>query len=400
MKITHFSLSIICFLGILVSCSPSDSGYQKEKAARLEKARRLEKLSKVDALPLEFKMPSDNPISEQKIELGRLLFFDPILSGDKDVACATCHHPSNGYAELRDVSIGVNGKGLSLNRKFNQPNTIPLGKRNAHTILNTAFNGMNTANKYIPEEAPMFWDNRIKSLEGQALEPIKSFDEMRGTRYEEHEILDVVVARLKAIPEYQQLFETAFGEEESINIDNLGKAIASFERQLTANNSRFDQYMRGEENALSLSEKDGFELFMKAGCANCHNGPMFSDFKVHVLGVPENKKLSVPDKGFEEKFAFRTPTLRNLRFTAPYMHNGSMSDLKEVLEFYEDISQGKERNPLVPKTAFDSLINEVEISVKDMSRITAFLSTLNDTEFDKRIPDRVPSGLKVGGNID
>ena len=196
MKTTHFFLSIICFLGIVVGCSPSDTGYQKEKAARLEKARRLEKLSKVDALPLEFKTPADNPISEQKIELGRMLFFDPILSGNKDVACATCHHPSNGYAELRDVSIGVNGKGLSLNRAFNEPNTIPLGKRNAHTILNTAFNGMNTANKYVPEEAPMFWDNRIKSLEGQALEPIKSFDEMRGTRYEEDEILDEVVARL------------------------------------------------------------------------------------------------------------------------------------------------------------------------------------------------------------
>lgn len=399
MRIIYLLFISLCCLTALLNCTTQESRYQKERVARIEKARRLEKLSKVSALPLNIKAPFDNPMSKSKIDLGKVLFYDPILSGDKDVACVTCHHPSNGYAEFRDISIGVNGQGLGTRRAFKQPNEIPFVKRNAHTILNTAFNGINIKGDYMPEEAPMFWDNRVNSLEKQALEPIKSFEEMRGTNYEEAEILNEVVSRLKAIPEYQRMFKEAFGTEESITVDNLGKAIASFERFLIGNNSRFDQYMRGDEEALSLSEQDGFELFKKAGCANCHNGPMFTDYKMHILGVPENKKLPKPDGGFEESFAFRTPTLRNLRFTAPYMHNGSIGSVKEVLEFYEDISQGKERNPHVPKAAFDSLVSDIEISVKDMSRISTFLSSLNDTEFDKSIPESVPSGLPVGGDI-
>ena len=399
MRIIYALFFVFCFLTLLLNCTSEESRYQKERVARIEKARRLEKLSKVGALPLEVKTPFDNPISKSKIDLGKALFYDPILSGDKDVACVTCHHPSNGYAEFRDISIGVNGQGFGTKRTFKQPNEIPFVKRNAHTILNTAFNGIGINNQYMPEDAPMFWDNRVNSLEKQALEPIKSFEEMRGPNYEEAEILNEVVSRLKAIPEYQQMFKKAFGNEESITVKNLGKAIASFERVLTGNNSRFDQYMRGNEKAMSLSEQDGFELFKKAGCGNCHNGPMFTDYKMHILGVPENKKIPKPDSGFEERFAFRTPTLRNLRFTAPYMHNGSIASVKEVLEFYEDISQGKERNPHVPKAAFDSLVNDIDISVKDMSRISTFLSSLNDTEFDKIVPERVPSGLPVGGDI-
>lgn len=399
MRIIYSIFFIFSFLTALLNCTSEETRYQKERVARIEKARRLEKLSKVGALPLEVKAPIDNPISKSKIDLGKALFFDPILSGDKDVACATCHHPSNGYAEFRDISIGVNGQGFGTKRVFKQPNEIPFVKRNAHTILNTGFNGININNQYIPEDAPMFWDNRVSSLEKQALEPIKSFEEMRGSNYEEEEILDEVVSRLRKIPEYQKMFKTAFGTEESINVKNLGKAIASFERFLTGNNSRFDQYMRGDDSALSLSEQDGFELFKKAGCGNCHNGPMFTDYKMHVLGVPENKKLHKADGGFEESFAFRTPTLRNLRFTALYMHNGSIASVKEVLEFYEDISQGKERNPHVPKVAFDSLVNDIDISVKDMSRISTFLSALNDTEFDKSVPESVPSGLPIGGDI-
>jgi cytochrome c peroxidase len=266
-------------------------------------------------------------------------------------------------------------------------------------ILNTAFNGINRWNQYTPEDAPMFWDIRIKSLEKQALEPIKSFEEMRGIKYEENEILIEVVARLKSISEYREMFKSAFWGKENVTIENLGKAIASFERSLLASNSRFDLYMRGDDDALSLSEKDGFELFKKAGCGNCHNGPMFSDFKMHVLGVPENKKPQESDSGFNRSFAFRTPTLRNLRFTAPYMHNGSLTSIQQVLEFYEDISQGKERNSSVSKVEFDSLVNDIDLSVKDMSRISTFLSALNDPEFDKTLPETVPSGLPPGGNI-
>lgn len=384
-------LRFFILIGLLLSC-------KEEKYVKVE--RKVRKVSTTThALPETVKFPKDNPPSEEKELLGRLLFFDPILSGNKDVACATCHHPSNGYAEFLDISIGTNAKGLGSKRKFNTPNDIPFVKRNSQTVINTAFNGIDTRDRYDPVTAPMFWDDRAKSLEKQALEPIKAFEEMRGHSFDEGEILEEVVQRLQHIPEYQKMFADAFGEKKPVTIENLGKAIAAFERTLLTNNSRFDRYMRGDKNAILLSEQDGFKLFKSVGCVNCHNGPMFSDYKVHVLGVPENKKLSIADAGVKDSFGFRTPTLRNLRFTAPYMHNGSLKNLRRVLEFYEDISNGMERNKLVSKEKFDPFVQELNLSVKEMSLIISFLNTLNDDSFDKTIPEKVPSGLPVGGNI-
>lgn len=387
----HLDIRILVVLFVLSSCVENKNAKVAENVPKVSTA--------ITALPKTIKAPKDNPASEAKQLLGQLLFFDPILSGNKDVACATCHHPSNGYAEFLDISIGANARGFGSKRKFNSPNDIPFVKRNAQTILNTAFNGIDTRNRYNPEDAPMFWDDRAKSLEKQALEPIKAFEEMRGHGFEEAEILDEVVRRLKEIQEYNVLFEQAFQQENAITVENLGKAIATYERTLVTNNSRFDHYMRGDGNAILLSEKDGFELFKSVGCVNCHNGPMFSDYKIHVLGVPKNSKLPIPDLGFNDSLGFRTPTLRNLRFTAPYMHNGSLKNLKQVLEFYEDISNGKERNKLVSKGQFDPFVHELELSVKEMSLIISFLNTLNDENFDKTIPKSVPSGLSVGGNI-
>jgi len=149
-------------------------------------------------LPLPDKViaPNDNTTTPEKVKLGKLLFFDPILSGNKDVACATCHHPEFGYAEFRDISIGVNGTGMSSKRIFNTPNDIPFVKRNAHTILNTAYNGMTKEGNYNPKKAPMFWDSRSNNLEEQALEPIKSLEEMRGRKYDEDNILPEILRRL------------------------------------------------------------------------------------------------------------------------------------------------------------------------------------------------------------
>jgi len=247
----------------------------------------------------------------------------------------------------------------------------------------------------------MFWDLRTKSLELQALEPIKAFEEMRGHSFAETEILDEVIQRLRQNKEYQTLFKNAFDNEhgEAITIENLGKAIASFERILVTNNSRFDEYMRGNNDAISLSEKEGFRLFKEKGCETCHHGPMFSDYKIHVIGAPDNNKLTELDKGFEDQNGFRTPTLRNLHLTAPYMHNGSMNTLKEVLEFYEDVAGGKSRNDNIPPQTIDTLIDDITIKVKDMGAIISFLNCLNDNDFDKKIPSRVPSGLEVGGEV-
>ncbi len=383
-------LGLVCFF--VVGC------FNSEKV-NYETIAKEDVLVQYTALPKTVKSPKDNPSSPEKAALGKLLFFDPILSGNKDVACATCHHPKNGYAEFRDISIGVNGKGFGSNRVFNKPNDIPFVKRNAHTILNTAYNGIDMNNEYDPDKAPMFWDSRVESLEKQALEPIKALEEMRGRKYAEKDILDVVIARLKAIPEYQQLFEEAFGEKDAINSVNLSKTIAVFERTLVTNNSRFDQYIAGDENAISLSEKEGFKLFKKVGCANCHIGPMFSDYKMHVLGLQENDILKIPDRGFDEQFSFRTPTLRNLQFTAPYMHNGNMKSLQKVLEFYEDIASGKSQNPNIADDQLDSLVKKIRIKVKDMAPIISFLNTLNETDFDKEVVSAVPSGLPVGGDI-
>lgn len=380
----------------MMHCTPKKA--KVEEVSNLT-AFNIDTLSRFSALPKTVKSPADNPTTKEKIILGRLLFFDPILSGNKDVACATCHHPTNGYAESLDLPIGVNGRGFGRKRSFNQPNDIPFTKRNSPTVLNTAFNGINVYDKYNPKKSPMFWDGRVESLENQALEPIKAFEEMRGHTYSQDQALEVVIERLKGIKEYQGLFMKAFDAEEPVTIVNLGKAIAAFERSLITPNSRFDQYMRGDKSALSISEKEGLDEFKKAGCAKCHNGAMFSDFKMHVLGVQENDKLSKIDSGFNNTFAFRTPTLRNLQFTFPYMHNGTFNSLKEILEFYEDLSNGKSRNSLVPKDSLDVLVIDMDVGAKNMSKIISFLNALNDEDFDKSIPDRVPSGLNVGGNI-
>ncbi len=349
------------------------------------------------ALPDEVRHPATNPSDARKVELGRLLFWDPILSGRKDVACATCHHPEFGYAESLDVSIGVNGLGLGSRRRFDVPNAVPFVKRNSQTILNVAFNGIDQSGQYDPARAPMFWDLRAASLEAQALEPIKSFEEMRGDAYSEAEALDAVTARLAAVAEYRTLFNRAFGGARPVTAENLGKALAAFERTLNATNSPFDRYMRGDLTAMTNEQIRGMEQFDRVGCANCHSGPMFSDFKPHVLGVPDNAKLSASDAGIAGNYAFRTPSLRNLRSTGPYMHNGAFQTLQEVLGFYRT-GRRRPQNSNVRSDQLDPLLAQVNVG-RGRFDILAFLNALNDDGFDKEIPSRVPSGLRPGGNI-
>lgn len=394
------ALIVVIALGVffIQACQQQDTKKKKQASAKKEKPLDL---GTIDALPASYKSPEFNQPTEEKIQLGRLLFFDPILSGNKDVACATCHHPEFGYTDMQDLPIGVNGVGFGSKRQFKQSNDIPFTKRNAPTLINTAFNGMDEKGDYSPEAAPMFWDSRVRSLELQSLQPIKQLEEMRGRQIEEHDILPTVVKRLKAIPEYQKLFKAAFTEEEEpITETNLAKAIASFERTLVANNSRFDQFMRGDANALTTSEKEGMQLFIESGCALCHNGPMLSDFKMHVLGAAENEeKLGFLDSGFNNTFAYRTPTLRNLRYTAPYMHSGKLKTLDQVMTFYEDLNGKPLPNSHVSKDQLDSLAIKITVEFKNIPRIIEFLNALNDDKFDRSIPDAVPSGLSVAGNI-
>ena len=189
------------------------------------------------------------------------------MSGPQDVACATCHHPQSAYAEARDLSLGVSGTGLG---RFRRDGTLV--KRNSPTVLNVAFNGIDESGRYDPATAVAFWDNRIRSLESQALEPLKSFEEMRGDTYPEDEAIARVVAKLQANAEYQSLFTEAFGSEQPVTAENLGRAVAAFMRSLLANNAPFDRYMRGDRSAMTREQIRGMERFEEIGCIRCHNG--------------------------------------------------------------------------------------------------------------------------------
>jgi len=396
---TGISIEILksCILTAVVATVLFSCGDERQETSEKEEAR-VETVADLGALPLKAVDPADNPSTPEKAALGRLLFFDPVLSGNKDVACATCHQPEFNYAEFLETSIGVNGVGRGQSRRFVDPNDIPFVKRNSQSVLNTAFNGLRNNETYDPASAPMFWDMRAKGLEQQALEPIKTLEEMRGNGFHESGILDEVITRLSRIPEYRRLFAVAFPREQSpVSKQNLARALAAYERTLIATNTRFDQYMRGDSNALSTGEKEGMNAFLVTGCAKCHSGPMFSDFKLHTLGVPDTENRKDSDSGADKKYAFRTPSLRNLRFTAPYMHSGKFATLDQVLMFYEDIAGGKLLNPNVEESRMDPLATHMDVNFKDISRIVEFLNTLNDDAFDKSVPESVPSGLPVMG---
>jgi cytochrome c peroxidase len=355
----------------------------------------------IGSLPFEPAAPPDNPTTPEKVELGRLLFWDPILSGAKDVACATCHHPEFGYSDSLDLSIGTHGLGLGATRRFDQPGARPFVKRNSPTLLNIAFAGIDMTFGYDADASPMFWDMRVRSLEAQALEPIKALEEMRGDTFAEPEAVDMVVARIQAIPAYRTRFARAFGRPNAVTAANLSKAIAAFERSLLALNAPFDRYVRGDESAMTPLQVSGMLRFQSIGCANCHSGPMFTDYKLHTLGVADNPGLGTADAGADGRYRFRTASLRNLVYTAPYMHSGMLATLDDVLSFYNGVrgSRTGTRNPNVSPNDLDPLLFSLFLGGFDRRDLVAFLEALSDDSFDRTVPDSVPSGLPVGGRI-
>lgn len=349
-----------------------------------------EDLSMFSALPFAAPAPVDNPTTPDRVALGRLLFWDPILSGSGDIACATCHHPSQAYADGRDLPIGTGGQGIGPARRFR--GTPPIVKRNSPTVLNAAFNGLvAVGGSADPVTAPMFWDMRARGLEAQALGPIESAEEMRGTRVEAGKGVAAAVERIGRVREYEQLFTKAFGEPDAVNQRNLAKAIAAFERTLITPDSPFDRYMRGDKTAMKATAVVGMAMFRDGGCIGCHKGPMFSDFQPHVLGVNDHPSLREPDTGIDGHDAFRTPSLRNVNLTAPYMHNGRVVYLSEAVGFY----QRPGPNLRVPRSEIDPLLNRVNVRAA-LWEVIDFLMALEGT-FDRTVPKRVPSGLKPGG---
>ena len=364
-------------------------------------------------------------------ELGRLLFWDPVLSGPMDVSCATCHHPDFAYADGRALSLGPGAVGLGPDRVDLSDGVIPVAQRNSPTLLNVAYNGLDRQRRrrrggprFTPlpadletvdsERAPMFWDRRARSLETQALLPLTIREEMRGDAYPEEAAVDSVVARLRGIPEYVSLFQDVYGEETTIEATQIASAIAAFERTLVAGDSPFDRFLAGDEDALTTQQRRGLDEFNEADCSDCHRGPMLSDFNMHAEGVAENPLLAEPDAG-DGRFRFRTPTLRNVAVTAPYMHNGMLGTLEEVLAFYDrgrsenpNVSNRRRRRgdndrrdetPATPGRLSGRFRGVDDMTVQQQEDIIAFLEALTDPDFDRTIPVRVPSGLAPGGSI-
>lgn len=370
--------------------------------------------------------PPDNQPSYERIALGRLLFYDPILGGEKDVACGTCHHPDFGFSDGRQLPVGTSGVGLGPDRILTSSSIsglpINLTPRNSPTIYNTAYNfdgGISSHNGI------QFWDGRLNSLEKQSSKPISSRVEMRGDAYpgnneEAAEVaLDSVLSRLRAIDEYIIRFRMSFLieaaewdaglREHVIDSSTYVRAIGSFERELVTINSPYDRFVRGDEDALNKVQKNGLELFFtKAKCSECHNGPMFSDYNFICQGVPQlgPGKDIIPgdDTGREEhtknpadRYKFRTPTLRNVELTAPYMHDGAFATLEQVVRFYNDGCNP--RHPMVTENMLDpELTQPLGLSDDEVLSIVEFLKSLTDPgiglpSYMLTVPDRVPSGL-------
>ena len=368
--------------------------------------------------------PANNPPRQERIALGRLLFFDPILGGEKDVACGTCHHPTFAFADRRQFAAGTSGSGLGPDRIISASAItgapIEFEPRNTPTVFNTAFNG--DENGRPSPTGFQFLDGRTQGLEEQATKPITSRVEMRGDAYPGTDeeagaaSLDSVVARLREIPEYVQRFRDAFPEEAAqvegaaiIDSSRYGRAIGAYERELVTRNAPYDRYVNGDDNALSDTQKKGLELFYtKAKCAECHSGPMFSDFRFIVQGVPQEgggKGVIIGDdtgreehtKELADRYAFRTLTLRNVELTAPYMHDGVFESLEEVVRFYNDGAQP--RHPDVSDDLIDPiLVESLGLTDEEINAVVEFMKGLTDpgTALDPfllTVPEKVPSGL-------
>ncbi len=289
--------------------------------------------------------PASNAYSKPKVELGRLLYFDRRLSRDGSVSCASCHDPSNAFADPRPVSIGVAGG---------------RGTRNAPTVLNAAYSPF------------QFWDGRAASLEEQSLGPITNPVEMANTHAG-------VEKALEAIPGYRAWFQQSFGTPE-ITIGRVTKAIGAFERTVLSGGSPYDRYKDGDANALTDQQFRGLGIFVKKGqCAQCHMDPLFTDNQFHNIGVgmehpsPDPGRFQVTHRD-GDLGAFKTPGLRDVAETAPYMHDGSMRTLEEVIDFYDKGG--------TPNRNLDVKIGALHLTAEDKKDLIAFLRALTGTSWE------------------
>lgn len=285
-------------------------------------------------------IPADNPQTSSKTALGQMLFFDTRLSGDNSVSCSTCHSPDHAFSDGRQKALGIGKNELA---------------RRAPSILNAAYNSF------------QFWDGRAQTLEEQAEAPILNPNEM-GMPDD-----TTLIKRISQIPQYQKSFRQVFGG--NISLANVAKAIAAFERTLVTPDSAFDRYVRGDKSALSVEQKRGLILFFdKGACSLCHNGPNFTDNNFYSLG---RVSLTALDEGrfFITKepamrYAFKTPSLRNVVLRPPYTHDGSVETLREMLDLYaRGGGDGKKC----------SLLRKIDFSEQEKTDLISFLAALTGT---------------------
>lgn len=303
-------------------------------------------------LPAAAPAPDDNPTTPAKVALGKQLFFDPRLSGGNTMSCASCHIPQRMFADGTDWNKGE--RGISLNR-------------NTQSCLNVGF------------YTSFFWDGRAASLEEQALAPIQADVEMNQN-------LDELERELGAIPGYVEQFQNVFGARP--NRRDVAKALAAYQRTLNTGGSPYDRYLLGDDKALSADAKRGLELFVGAArCIECHNGPLLSDGKYHRTGAADDEDGRYKVTGeSDDLYRFRTPSLRNVAQTAPYMHNGLFATLDGVLSFYY--------NGPRPPTEHGPPIEAPDLQHRDLADIDYLLAFLNSLTGD--LPDVTPPDLPPG----
>jgi cytochrome c peroxidase len=290
-------------------------------------------------LPIQW--PKDNPYTPEKAELGWYLYFDKRLSGDGSISCASCHDPKHAFTDASPFSTGIRGQ---------------LGGRSAPTVINRAYS------------QAQFWDGRAASLEEQAKGPIANPLEMGHT----HELCEQCVG---AIPGYREKFKAVFGTDK-VTIDLIAKAIATFERTVLSGNSAYDRFKAGDDKALSPSQKRGMEIFFSnnARCDSCHEGLNFTNGMYANIGIGMDKPM--PDLGRynvtrreEDRGAFKTPTLRDVEHTGPYMHDGSLKTLEDVVEHY---NKGGIKNKWLHND-----VRPLNLSDADKKDLVAFLKALS-----------------------
>ncbi len=293
-------------------------------------------------LDLYMPIPEDNPVTPQKVALGRRLFFDPILSRDHTLSCASCHDPRRAFTDGRAVSVGVFGR---------------KGTRSVPTLINRAYGDF------------FFWDGRVTSLEEQVIQPILAEDEMDMT-------LEEAVARVQRDLDYDKLFQVAFGRP--IDAENLAAALASYVRTILSGNAPVDRYLSDEREQLSPEAYQGLRLFRgKANCSACHLGPTFTDERFHNTGIAWRDGVLLDPGRFavtgeeEDRGAFKTPTLREVTRTAPYMHDGSLGTLEEVIAYY---NRGGNPNPYL-----DAELRPLNLTVEEKAALLEVLKSLSGT---------------------